>query len=103
MRIGWSLILPVLAAGALLAEGEYPPGDIEIGGQFFRASCAVCHGPDGASVQGVDLGRGKFKRASRDEALVKIIRQGIPGPSMPANDDFSVFEAANIVAYLRSM
>src|SRR5256885_7081623 len=96
-------ILPALAAGVLLAQGEYPPGDVESGGQFFRASCAVCHGPEGTSVHGVDLAHGKFKRASTDEEVVRIIKQGIPGTSMPANDDISAFEAANIIAYLHSL
>jgi putative heme-binding domain-containing protein len=35
--------------------------------------------------------------------VVRIIKQGIPGTSMPANDDISAFEAANIIAYLRSL
>jgi len=55
------------------------------------------------SVPGVDLGHAKFKRASSDEDLVKIIREGVPGTAMPANDYFSVFDAETIVAYLRSM
>ena len=93
----------VVVAGSLLAQPAYPPGDIEAGGQMFRANCAVCHGPEGDSVPGVDLAHGKFKRASSDADIIEIIRNGIPGTSMPANDDFSEPEAATLVAYLRSL
>lgn len=92
-----------MAATGALAQTAYPPADIEAGRQLFRAACTVCHGPEGNFVPGVDLGYGKFKRASSDAELIQIIRNGIPGTSMPANDDFSEPEAATIVAYLRSL
>src|SRR5205814_1414896 len=66
-------------------------------------SCSGCHGPDGISVPGVDLGHGRFKRASSDADLVRIIRQGIQGTAMPANEFLAVSDAEAIVAYLRSM
>ena len=92
-----------LASGILLAQNAYPPGDVEEGGKLFRANCAVCHGPDGDAVSGVDLAHGKFRRASSDADIVEIIRHGIGGTSMPAHDDFSDVEAGTIVAYMRSL
>jgi cytochrome c oxidase cbb3-type subunit 3 len=51
----------------------------------------------------VDLGHGKFRRASSDDEVIQIILTGIPGTAMPSNDDFSNFEAQTIVAYLHYM
>ncbi|HVH69773.1 MAG TPA: c-type cytochrome, partial [Candidatus Dormibacteraeota bacterium] len=58
--------------------------EVRDGQQLFLANCAVCHGPDGDSVPGVDLGHGKFKRASFDDSLVEIIQAGVTGTAMPA-------------------
>lgn len=102
MRAFIAVCALILTAGALPAQHSYTPGDIEDGQRLFSASCAVCHGPEGEAVPGVDLGHGKFKRASSDEDLVKIIQKGIQGTAMPPTN-FNDFQAGTIVAYLRSM
>src|SRR5947209_16080982 len=88
----------VLTTGTLLAQET----DLELGKRFFLARCAVCHGPDGNSVQGVDLGRGKFRRLLSDDDIVQIIKTGIPNTAMPPID-IATRRARFIVAYLRSM
>jgi putative heme-binding domain-containing protein len=76
----------------------------ELGRELFLANCAVCHGPDGDSVPGVDLGHGKFKRASSYDNLVEFISAGVPGTAMPAfSSDLSGLEMDTIIAYLRLM
>jgi mono/diheme cytochrome c family protein len=90
-----------LASAALLAQHD-TAADIEDGGRVFQNSCANCHGPDRDEIAGVDLGRGQFRRASSDQDLIQIIRNGIPGTPMPANN-FSEEQAARVVAYLRSV
>jgi cytochrome c oxidase cbb3-type subunit 3 len=92
----------VLAAGALLAQRSYSPGDVQDGQRQFLANCAACHGPEGDAVPGTDLGHGKFRRASSDDDLINIIQKGIPGTAMPPNN-FTNFQAGTIVAYLRDM
>ena len=94
--------LIVAAAGTLLAQQNYTPGDVEDGRRLYVISCAVCHGPEGESVPGVELGRGKFRHGSTDDELVDIIRKGIPGTAMPPHT-FSVFQARTVVAYLHDM
>src|SRR6266705_3660387 len=80
------------------------PGEVGDGQQLFIANCAVCHGPDGDSVPGVDLGHGKFKRASSYDDLVEIISAGVPGTAMPAfSKELSDIEMRTIVAYVRFM
>ena len=98
-----AIFLGALTAERISAQVTSTSGNVELGRQFFRTTCAVCHGPEGDSVAGVDLGHSKFKRASSDADIVQIIRSGIPGTSMPAFEDFSEEEAGAIIVYLRSM
>jgi len=92
----------LLAASPLLAQQHYSAADIENGSRLYRANCFICHGPDGNYVTGVDLGHNKFRRASTDADLIHIILTGIPGTAMPPHK-FSEYQAATVVAYLRSM
>jgi putative heme-binding domain-containing protein len=94
--------LLIFTGGALLAQHTYTPGDIEEGGKLFRANCVLCHGPEGDLVPGVDLGHGKFRRASTEDGLIRIIQNGIPGTAMPPNN-LQDFQAEIILAYLRSV
>ena len=70
----WAL---VFAAGALSAQ--------EDGARLFRIHCSLCHGGDGNLAPGTALGSGKFRHASSDAELVKIIREGVPDTAMPAS------------------
>jgi putative heme-binding domain-containing protein len=90
------------ATAVLLAQHSYTPGDVRDGERLYLAGCAVCHGPDGNNVPGTDLGHGTFRRASTDEALVQIIRAGIPGTAMPPHN-YSDFQAFTVVAFLHSL
>ena len=83
-------------------EPVVPPADVEDGQRLYLGACTNCHGPDGNAVPGVDLGHGKFRRASSDAELADIIRRGIPGTAMPPGN-YSGRQASLIVAYLRSM
>ena len=99
------LLATALAFRTLLAQQQSSVlSETEDGRQLFLANCAVCHGPDGDSVYGVDLGHGKFKTASSDDDLLQILNRGVPGTSMPAfSKSFSNIEMRAIVAYLRYM
>jgi putative heme-binding domain-containing protein len=101
-----TLLLLVLAhgftPGSLVAQHSYTPADVEDGGRIFRTNCTNCHGPNGDAIPTIDLGRGRFRQQYSDTDLVRIIRNGIPGTPMPANN-FDEFRATTVVAYLRSM
>jgi putative heme-binding domain-containing protein len=88
--------LLILAAAPVFAQ------NVQDGAAMFRSSCQNCHGERGDMIVGVDLGHGKFRRASTDADLVQIILNGIPGTAMPPNT-MTRPQAAGIVAYLRSM
>jgi cytochrome c oxidase cbb3-type subunit III len=89
-------------AGAQDQDHGVTPAEIERGGQTFMANCAVCHGPDGDTIAGVNLASGTFRHGNTDQELVNIIRNGIPGTAMPPNN-VPEAQAALIVAYLRSL
>src|SRR5689334_20903250 len=101
----WRLFLAALWLAAVftgwnpaLAQHE-TAADLVDGERAFKASCANCHGPDGDLIQGIDLGRGRFRRPMSDADLVRTIRTGIPNTPMPATQ-MTEEQASKIVAYL---
>jgi len=92
----------LMRIACLSAQSIYTPGEVADGHRLYLASCAGCHGPEGDAIPGVTLGQGKFRRASSDNDLVQIIRNGIAGTAMPPGN-FSPTQAKVIVAYVRSL
>ncbi|PYT21422.1 MAG: hypothetical protein DMG57_38555 [Acidobacteria bacterium] len=78
--------------------------DVERGARLFRTNCGVCHGPAGNGGRGANLAQPSLRRASNDQALFLVIRQGIPGTEMPPGwwvlDDHEMWQVA---AYVRSL
>ena len=98
----WSYRVAVflLAAGALLGQHEFSPVEVEGGRRVFLSNCVVCHGTDGGAVPGSPIGLGKFKRATTDGELNRIIRNGIPNTAMPPHT-LPEFQVRTVVTYLR--
>jgi putative heme-binding domain-containing protein len=92
-----------LLSGPALAQAPNvgPVGPPPNGEQLYSANCVDCHGPEGDVVPGVDLGHGRFRRATTDPELVGIVLRGIPGTGMPPNN-FSEAQASAIVQFLRA-
>ncbi|PYS10065.1 MAG: hypothetical protein DMG15_22000 [Acidobacteria bacterium] len=105
VKLCTSVLAGFLAVNALSARQQTaPPSEVDEGRELFIGNCAVCHGPDGDSVPGVDLGHGKFKRASSYDNVIEIIRDGVPRTAMPAfSKELSELEMRAIIAYLRFM
>jgi len=94
--------IAILVLLPLAGQQRYLPSDVEAGSQLYRNNCYACHGPEGASIPGVNFQRGQFKRAASDDDLFRIIATGIPGTAMPPaaiNDGGRLA----LVAYLRSL
>ena len=81
--------------------GEDAPADIQRGAQLFSTRCTTCHGNAGDQVPGVSVLSGRFRRASSDEDLAALIKNGIPGTGMPQGN-YNADELRSLVAYLRS-
>jgi cytochrome c oxidase cbb3-type subunit 3 len=101
------LVAPILIALSCLpvpvfAQQRYLSLDVENGSRLYRNNCFVCHGPEGASIPGVDFRRGQFKRVSTDEELLRVIGSGVPGTAMPPTNVTDSQRLA-LVAYIRSL
>jgi putative heme-binding domain-containing protein len=97
------VLLWILSGGTVVAQHEYTASEVETGRQQYANQCARCHGPDGDTIANADIGKGKFRRATSDDQLVGLIRDGVPGTAMAAANNISEPNARAIVAYLRSM
>src|SRR3954453_14639415 len=96
--VGW-----LAAAGGLQAQQHgTDPVQLDMGARVYSSTCSACHGPDGDQVAGVELKRGKFRRAADDDQLANVIVNGIPGTAMPPNNLRSQNLVA-LVAYLHAM
>jgi putative heme-binding domain-containing protein len=84
-----SLILLSLFAATAAAQpavarlGTAGASDLAAGQHIFDSQCAWCHGAGGTGGTGPDLRRSSLRHAATDDALVNIVRGGIPGTEMP--------------------
>jgi putative heme-binding domain-containing protein len=104
LRVLLTGALVLLPAAALLAQTQdhqYSSADIEAGSRLYVAQCALCHGPNGEAVAGINLRRGQFRRAASDDELRGVIAVGVPGTPMPAFK-FSSSELDALVAFIRA-
>jgi len=82
-------------------HGQYSRADIEAGQRLYGPQCQVCHGVNGDGVPGIDLKLGRFRRASSDADIARVITTGVPGTGMPAFV-LRPEELTSIVAFIRA-
>lgn len=100
-----------LLASTLGAQELEPPKalesptaeDLARGRTLFRAQCAGCHGMEGQGGRGPSLNRPKLRHAPDDQALVKVVFDGLPGTGMAAAWQLSDRELVQVAAYVRSL
>ncbi len=105
MRVRTVALAGALLCGAAAARAQqtrYLPAEVEAGGRVYTSTCTGCHGPNGDGVAGVNFSQGKFRRATSDDDLIRIIVRGIPNTPMTPTG-MSDGQAATVVAYLRSL
>lgn len=76
--------------------------DAATGRKIFESQCALCHGQTGTGGRGPSLNRPKLAHAPDDEALAKVIGDGIP-PEMPGSWQLNPREVMSVAAYVRSL
>jgi cytochrome c oxidase cbb3-type subunit 3 len=92
---------PVSTTAQSLADHTYAAEAIEAGSRIYVTDCALCHGPNGDGVDGVDLRLGHFRGARSDDDLRRIIAEGVGGSRMPAFD-LRAAELDGVVAFIRA-
>ncbi len=74
------------------------------GKQIFSTICAACHGLDGGGGErGPDISRRPEVRHLSNKALLRIVREGVPGTRMPAFSSLGAASTQSVVRYLRSL
>jgi cytochrome c oxidase cbb3-type subunit 3 len=86
---------------ALLAMNAFSQ-DITQGKKIFESQCALCHGQTGTGGRGPSLHRPKLTKAPDDEALWKVISNGIE-PEMPGAWQLNQREVYSVGAYVKSL
>src|ERR1700722_2792438 len=99
-RMGSLMLLLAVTTLPLAAQSTAELGK---GKQLFLGMCSRCHGIEGGGGEGPNLNRPVLSRASTDEALVTIIRDGIPDRGMPRTRRLSNNELHALVIYVRSL
>lgn len=99
---GWLLLM--LLGGTVQAQESdhaYSSEAIQAGSRVYVQQCALCHGPQGETVDGINLRRGQFRTATSDDDLRRVISQGAAEGRMPA---FSLRqeELDGVIAYIRA-
>jgi cytochrome c oxidase cbb3-type subunit 3 len=77
--------------------------DLVKGKQLFLGMCSRCHGIEGGGGEGPNLNRPVLTRASTDEGLAAIIRDGIPDRGMPRVRRLTAAELRGLVTFVRSL
>lgn len=88
-------------ASAQTDDHQYTSEAIEAGSRTYVQQCALCHGPQGEAVDGINLRLGVFRTASSDEDLRTIIRSGAAGGRMPSFD-LRDSELNGLIAFIRA-
>mgnify|MGYP001823479640 CR=1 FL=1 len=96
-----SIVFAGAAAAQNAADHTYTSDAIETGSRVYTAECALCHGPNGDIVDGIDLRLGQFRNARSDDDLREVVTSGVPDAGMPGLD-LGRTELDGIVAYIRA-
>jgi|GEM_PF-131259 len=84
-----------------LGDHRYTSEAIQEGLSIYSQQCALCHGPQGDLVDGVDLRLGVFRTVQSDADLSAVITNGAAEGRMPAFD-FNAGQLSAITAYIRA-
>ncbi len=94
-------LLPMVTVSQEISDHQYSSEMVATGLSVYNQQCALCHGPQGDLVDGIDLSRGQFRSAQSDADLRRIISNGAAGGRMPAftlRDE----ELGGVIAYIRA-
>ncbi len=99
--VGLLAVGPAAAAAQSAQDHQYTTEDIQAGSRIYANQCALCHGPQGDQVTGVNLRRGQFRRVASDADIRGVITKGVSETGMPGFS-FSSSELDALVAFIRA-
>src|SRR5690348_10475128 len=97
--LAWALM--GIAAAAQEQNRQYSAADIQAGSRLYGTQCAICHGQNGDGINGVNLPRNQFRRASTDDDIRSTITNGVAAAGMPPFR-LQPAELNELVAFIRS-
>jgi cytochrome c oxidase cbb3-type subunit 3 len=103
--VGGCLLLCRLVPGQGTEPGTQPKTtreDLTEGQRIFGTQCSYCHGPKGEGGQGAVLAVPRLSHAPDDQALFRVIREGIPGTRMPASA-LTTGQVWEVAAFVRTL
>ena len=77
--------------------------DLTRGEKIFVAHCALCHGIGATGGRGPALNHPELRRAPDEQALFRVIQNGIEGTEMPPAWQLTNNEIKDLAAYIRSL
>jgi cytochrome c oxidase cbb3-type subunit 3 len=86
-----------------VAAGAQTNLNLGQGRAVFRSNCAFCHGLTGTGGRGPNLAASRFATGGSDTAFKNIVRNGVPGTTMPAFDTMEADELDNLTLFLREL
>ncbi|HYW45620.1 MAG TPA: c-type cytochrome [Bryobacteraceae bacterium] len=95
-------VLLVLSAWAAQAQIPKDPASLAAGKKLYEYYCAFCHGK-GDDGFAANLMSPQLPHAPTDNALINIIRSGIPGTDMPASAGMTDREVRQLAGFVRAL
>jgi cytochrome c oxidase cbb3-type subunit III len=96
--------VPVRLKAQQAAAPQPGPSPAREGQRIFQTSCAACHGLDArGGERGPDIATRREIQQLPDEALLRIVQDGVAGTSMPSFRSLGSAEIEAVVAQLRSL
>lgn len=77
--------------------------DLARGKRLYGGHCAPCHGQTAEGGRGPNLALPKLRRAADNQALFKVIREGVAGSEMDGAWQMTDREIWQVAAYIRSI
>ena len=105
---GWKvgivwLLFPLHGVSQELGDHQYTTEAIQAGLRVYSRECALCHGPRGDLVSGINLRLGQFRNAQSDDDIRTVVLDGAAEGQMPAfNFNAEQFKVSNISSSIRS-
>jgi len=96
------LCLPSVVTLCLPTVLAAQSAEMEQGKRLFESQCGSCHGTLGNGGRGANLAQRQLRRATDDEALLKIIRRGISGTEMPGSF-LTPSQVSSIASYVKTL